>query len=352
MIEELNQRSQQIFRTLVETYLSGGAPVGSKTVAGQLPLNLSAASIRNVLKDLEHLGLLYAPHTSAGRVPTQAGLRMFVDAFLEVGRLGESERRDIEQMISGSGSGNKLEDVLSDAAASLSGLARCAGLVLSPKRDTPLKHVEFVHLGPGQALVVIVGQDGMIENRVITVPLGMTPSSMLMASNYLNSKLFGRTLEEARAGILAELDRKRGELDELTSKLVAAGLASWSGGSRSRGSTQGSALIVRGQANLLEDVHALADLERIRTLFEDLEDKNDLVQLLELARGGEGVRIFIGSENKLFSLSGSSLILAPYHNANEKVVGVLGVIGPTRLNYARIIPMVDYTAKMLGKLLS
>lgn len=346
MIAELNERSRQIFRTLVEAYLTGGGPVGSKTVAGQLPLNLSAASIRNVMKDLEQLGLLYSPHTSAGRAPTQAGLRMFVDAFLEIGNLTLAERREIENMMGG-GPAN-LEDVLNEATVKLSGLAHCAGLVLSPKSEAPLKHIEFVHLGPGQALVVIVGEDSMIENRIITVPLGMTPSTLNQATNYLNARLFGRTLEEARAGILAELEAKRTELDALTSKVVEAGLASWSGANR----PSSGVLIVRGQANLLEDVHALADLERIRTLFEDLENKNDLAHLLELARGGEGVRIFIGSENKLFSLSGSSLIISPYRNESEKVVGVIGVIGPTRMNYARIIPMVDYTARMVGKLLS
>lgn len=350
MIAELNERSRQIFRTLVEAYLTGGGPVGSKTVAGQLPLNLSAASIRNVMKDLEQLGLLYAPHTSAGRVPTQSGLRMFVDAFLEISDLGAAERRDIENMMGGgpAKTAAKIEDVLNEATVKLSGLAHCAGLVLSPKSEAPLKHVEFVHLVPGQALVVIVSEDGMIENRIITVPLGMTPSALMQATNYLSARLMGRTLEEARAGILAELEAKRTELDALTSKVVEAGLASWSGGNR----PSSGALIVRGQANLLEDVHALADLERIRTLFEDLENKNDLVQLLELARGGEGVRIFIGSENKLFSLSGSSLIISPFRNETEKVVGVIGVIGPTRMNYARIIPMVEYTAMTLGKLLS
>jgi len=347
MIPELNERSRQIFRALVEAYLAEGAPIGSRTIAGQLPVSLSTATIRNVLKDLEDMGLLYAPHTSAGRVPTQAGLRIFVDALLEVGNVTASERQQIEALAAAKGT--KLEDVLADATTRLSGLARCAGLVLSPKHEVLLKHIEFVNIGPGQALTIMVGQDGHVENRLISVPLGMTAGALQQASNYLNARLLGRTLEEARGQILAELEARRAELDELTTKVVAAGLAVWGGG-QSR--SNGGSLIVRGHSNLLEDVHALDDLERIRTLFDDLEGKNDLIQLLELARNAEGVRIFIGSENKLFSLSGSSLVLAPYRNKNEQVVGVIGVIGPTRLNYARIIPMVDYTAKIIGQLLS
>jgi len=347
MISELNERSRRIFRALVEAYLAEGMPVGSKSIAAHLPTSLSSATIRHVMKDLEDMGLLYAPHTSAGRIPTQIGLRMFVDALLEIGNVTESEAREIEAMAASQGT--KMEDVLADATARLSGLARCAGLVLSPKHEAPLKHIEFVHIGPGQALTVIVGQDGHVENRLIDVPLGMTGGALQQASNYLNARLLGRTLEEARRQILLELESKRLELDELSAKVVEAGLAIWGGG---HNRNAGASLIVRGHSNLLEDVHALADLERIRTLFEDLEGQNDLIQLLELARNADGVRIFIGSENKLFSLSGSSLVLSPYRNKNEQIVGVIGVIGPTRLNYARIIPMVDYTAKIVGQLLS
>ncbi len=347
MITELNERSRQIFRALVEAYLAEGHPVGSKSIMTQLPTLLSSATIRNVLKDLEDMGLLYAPHTSAGRIPTQTGLRMFVDALLEIGNVTESEAREIEAMAASNGT--TMEDVLADATSRLSGLARCAGLVLSPKHEPLLKHIEFVNIGPGQALTVIVGQDGHVENRLITVPLGMTGGALQQASNYLNSRLLGRTLEEARRHILVELESKRIELDALSARVVEAGLAVWGGG---HNRNAGASLIVRGHSNLLEDVRALEDLERIRTLFEDLEGQQDLIQLLELARNADGVRIFIGSENKLFSLSGSSLVLSPYRNKNEQIVGVIGVIGPTRLNYARIIPMVDYTAKIVGQLLS
>jgi heat-inducible transcriptional repressor len=347
MITELNERSRQIFRALVEAYLAEGTPMGSKSIAAQLPTLLSSATVRNVMKELEDMGLLYAPHTSAGRIPTQTGLRMFVDALLEIGNVTEKEAREIEAMTSARGT--KMEDVLADATSRLSGLARCAGLVLSPKHEPPLRHIEFVNIGPGQALTVIVGQDGHVENRLITVPLGMTAGALQQASNYLNARLLGRTLEEARRQILVELESKRLELDELSAKVVEAGLAVWGGG---HNRNSGASLIVRGHSNLLEDVHAIEDLERIRTLFEDLEGQNDLIQLLELARNADGVRIFIGSENKLFSLSGSSLVLSPYRNKNEQIVGVIGVIGPTRLNYARIIPMVDYTARIVGQLLS
>lgn len=347
MITELNERSRQIFRALVEAYLAEGAPVGSKSITTQLPTLLSSATIRNVMRDLEAMGLLYSPHTSAGRIPTQTGLRMFVDGLLEIGNVTETEAREIEAMANAHGS--KMEDVLAEATSRLSGLARCAGLVLSPKHEPQLKHIEFVHIGPGQALTVIVGQDGQVENRLITVPLGMTAGALQQAGNYLNARLLGRTLEEARRQILHELESKRLELDELSRKVVEAGLAVWGGG---HNRVAGASLIVRGHSNLLDDVNAIEDLERIRSLFEDLEGQQDLIQLLELARNADGVRIFIGSENKLFSLSGSSLVLSPYRNKNEQIVGVIGVIGPTRLNYARIIPMVDYTAKIVGQLLS
>ncbi|MFZ5914533.1 MAG: heat-inducible transcriptional repressor HrcA [Pseudomonadota bacterium] len=347
MISELNERSRQIFRALVEAYLAEGVPVGSKSIAAQLPAVLSSATIRNVMKDLEDMGLLYSPHTSAGRMPTQAGLRMFVDALLEVGNVTEAEAREIEAMAMARGA--KPEEVLSDATSRLSGLARCAGLVLSPKQEIVLKHIEFVLISPGQALTIIVGQDGQVENRLITVPMGMTAGALQQAANYLNARLLGRTLEEARRQVQTELEAKRTELDTLSASAVEAGLAIWGGG---HNNPEGPSLIVRGHANLLEDVRALEDLERIRRLFDDLESKSDLIHLLELARNAEGVRIFIGSENKLFSLSGSSLVLSPYRNKGGQIVGVIGVIGPTRLNYARIIPMVDYTARVIGQLLS
>ena len=343
----LGDRPREVFRHLVEAFISSGEPVGSRTLSQRLPLTLSPASIRNVMADLESMGLLYAPHTSAGRAPTEKGLRLFVDGLLEVGELAPDERASIEARMSGSG--RAIEDVLTQATSLLSGLSNCAGLLVSTKQDSPLKHIEFTAIAPGKALVVMVSEDGQVENRLIDTPLGLPGSAMSEASNYLNARLRGRTLDSARAEVLAELEGERAELDTLTAKIVAEGLATLSLPD-SRNSDE-KVLIVRGTSHLLDSVDAQADIERIRTLFDDIERKNDLIRLLELAQDGAGVRIFIGSENRLFSLSGSSIIAAPYANSAGKVVGVIGVLGPTRLNYGRIIPMVDHTAKVVGRLL-
>ena len=330
----------------MEAFLTSGEPVGSRTLSQRLPLALSPASIRNVMADLEMMGLLYAPHTSAGRVPTERGLRLFVDGLLEIGELAPDERVAIEARMTG---GRQIEDMLIQATQSLAGLSRCAGLVVTTKQDTALKHVEFVAVRPGKALVIMVSEDGQVENRVIDTPPGLPVSALVEASNYLNARLTGRTIDAARAEIIAELESERAMLDTLTAKVVAEGLATLSGLSAA---ADEKVLIVRGQSHLLDSVEAQADIERVRTLFEDIERKNDLIRLLELAREGDGVRIFIGSENRLFSLSGSSIVAAPYANAAGKIVGVIGVLGPTRLNYGRIIPMVDHTAKVIGRLLA
>ncbi len=343
MIQELNERSREVFRRLVEAYVETGQPVGSRFLAKRLDAKLSPASIRNVMADLEAAGLLYAPHTSAGRLPTDAGLRIFVDGLLELGNLTAAERASIEGRCSGSG--RSLPDLLLEASTMLSGLSHCAGLVLAPKADAALKHIEFVPLAPGRALVVTVSESGLVENRIIELPAAMTSASLTEASNYLSSRLKGRTMAQARDGVLEELAQHRVELDALTERVIAAGLAIWGGGD---GPTT---LIVSGRSNLLDDVHALADLERIRRLFDELEGKQDLLRLMELTQSAEGVQIFIGAENNLFSLSGCSLVVAPYQNSQQKIVGAIGVIGPTRLNYARIIPMVDYTAQMIGRLI-
>lgn len=345
-LKNLNERSREIFRRIVETYLATGEPVGSRNLARVLPTTLSPASIRNVMSDLEHLGLIFAPHTSAGRMPTQQGLRLFVDGLLEVGELTPDERREIEAQIKVR-QNNSFEQVLNEAGEMISGLSHCAGVVLAEKMVGRLKHIEFVLLEPGRALVVLVGEDNNVENRVISVPPGLPPSSLTEAANYLNANIRGLSIGEARQRIESELVTARAELDDLTRKVIQAGLAEWSGTMDDRKS-----LIVRGQSNLLTDVNAGEDLERIRRLFDDLEAKSDLIQLLGLAERADGVRIFIGSENKLFSMSGSSLVVAPFQDHSRKIVGVLGVIGPTRLNYARIIPMVDYTARLVGRLLT
>jgi heat-inducible transcriptional repressor len=344
-LRQLNERSREIFKRIVETYLSTGEPVGSRNLSRTLPMTLSPASVRNVMSDLESLGLIYAPHTSAGRLPTQSGLRLFIDGLLEVGDISLEERSQIESRIAGSGRRRAIEDLLGEAGEMLSGLSRCAGVVLVDKQSKRLKQVEFVNLGQGRALAVLVGEDGDVENRIIALPEGLPLSSLHEASNYINARIAGLTLAEARARIEKEIEERRAQLDELTASIVTEGLATWSGDDDGHKS-----LIVCGRAHLLEDVKVMEDLERVRLLFEDLDTKTDLIQLLGLAERAEGVRIFIGSENKLFSLSGSALIVSPFEDTEQKIVGVLGVIGPTRLNYARIIPMVDYTAKLLGRL--
>lgn len=345
-LSSLNTRSREIFRSIVDSYLATGEPVGSRHLSRLLPITLSPASIRNVMQDLEELGLVYAPHTSAGRLPTELGLRFFVDAMLEFGAPSDEERQRIEAEVKAASQDRTLEGVLSEASSLLSGLTRGAGVVLTTKENVRLKHIEFVRLDVDRALAVLVSEDGAVENRILPIPPGLPASALVEASNYLNARLRGRTLGEVREEIETARLQAEAELGELTARLVDAGLASWAG---LKGESQ--QLIVRGQANLLEDLRAAEDLERIRLLFADLETKKDVIDLLARAETGEGVRIFIGSENKLFSLSGSSTIAVPFRDASQRIVGVLGVIGPTRLNYARIVPMVDYTAKVVGRVM-
>ncbi|HWK44990.1 MAG TPA: heat-inducible transcriptional repressor HrcA [Stellaceae bacterium] len=342
-IGELNDRSRDIFRHIVDAYVQTGEPIGSRTLSRRLESGLSPATIRNVMADLEEAGLLFAPHTSAGRLPTDAGLRLFVDGLLEVGRLSADERSSIDARCAATG--KSVAQALDEATQALSGLSHCAGLVLAPKTERSLKHLEFVHLGPGRALVVMVTEDGLVENRVIEVPLGLPASALVSASNYLNGRLIGRTLDEAKLELAGDLETNRAQVDELTARLVEQGLATWAGGEA------GGSLIVRGQANLLDDITAIEDLERVRALFEILETKESMLRLIEAAKRGEGVQIFIGSANSLFGVAGCSMVIAPYLNSREQIVGAIGVIGPTRINYARIIPMVDYTAKVIGRLI-
>lgn len=340
---ELDARARDIFRRVVESYLETGEPVGSRTIS-KGGVALSPASIRNTMQDLAQLGLLDAPHTSAGRMPTHAGLRMFVDGFLEVGDIAEAEKRAIEARLAVKG--RSFEEALAEASAVLSGLAGGAGIVVTPVREGGVKHVEFVPLGGGQVLAVMVFEDGQVENRLMRQPPGVTPSALQEASNFLNARLRGRTLSEARVEMGAELDSARRQLDETAARLVEEGLAAWSGGEGDARS-----LIVRGQANLLADARAREDIDRVRQLFDDLEQKGQLIGLLDDVRDAEGVRIYIGAETRLFSLSGSSVIAAPYMTGRQKVLGAIGVIGPARLNYARVIPLVDYTARVLGRMM-
>lgn len=345
-LAQLNERSRDIFRQIVESYLATGEPVGSRNLSRILPMTLSPASVRNVMSDLEQLGLVYAPHTSAGRLPTEMGLRFFVDALMQIGDLTEQDRRAIEAQVAAAGHPKSVEAVLTEASGLLSGLSRAAGVVLTSKANPRLKHIEFVRLEPERALVILVGEDGQVENRVLHTPIGLPTSALIEAGNFLNARIRGHTLDEVKAEMQRTLTEGQAELDQLTTRIVADGLASWSGGESDE-----RKLIVRGQAHLLDDLKAVADLERVRLLFDDLETRREVIDLLGRAEQAEGVRVFIGSENKLFSLSGSSTIVAPYHDASGHIVGVLGVIGPTRLNYARIVPMVDYTAKIVSKLL-
>ncbi|MBT3908810.1 MAG: heat-inducible transcriptional repressor HrcA [Rhodospirillaceae bacterium] len=351
MITELNERSREVFRLIVDAYVETGEPVGSRAIARRLGAKLSPATVRNVMADLEDSGLLFAPHTSAGRLPTDAGLRLFVDGLLEIGNLSAEERESIKGQCAGSS--NSLDGLLEEATAALSGLTGCASLVLAPKTESPLKHIEFVNLSPGRSLVVLVTESGIVENRIIQTPEHLPPSSLVKASNFLSAKLVGRTIPEAYDEIMTELDQARTEIDALTSRVVESGLAVWSGDANieAASAAQSGSLIVRGQAHLLEDVSAMADLERIRALFSALETKEEILKLLSLADTAEGVQIFIGADNALFSLAGVSMVCDSFKTTNEQIVGAIGVVGPTRMNYARIIPMVDYTAKLIGRLM-
>ena len=344
----LDPRAATVLREIVEQYVATGEPVGSRTLSRRLPMALSPATIRNVMADLTDAGLLFSPHTSAGRLPTDRGLRLFVDGLLQTGSLAEEEREAISRKLEARG--RSLEDTLADASAMLGGLAGAAGLVLAPKSDGAVRHIDFVPLGPGRALVILVSADGQVENRVIETPPGLPLSALTEAANYLNARLLGRSLaerslSELRRTVGADMAEDRTQLDALTSQVVEAGLATWTGEGR------GGSLIVRGQARLLSEVTQIESLGAIQTLFERLEQQETMLRLLELAESSDGVRIFIGAESGLFGASGVSMVVAPARNGADRIVGAIGVIGPTRINYGRIIPVVDYTARVIGRLL-
>ena len=346
-IQHLDNRSRDVFRRLVEAYLETGEPIGSRTLSRNLETAVSPATIRNTMQDLEHLGLLDSPHVSAGRIPTQLGLRLFLDGFLEIGELATDARTEIERNLQ-SEKDRSIGAILDRAGGLLSGLTQGASLVLAPKSEAQIRHIEFVTLAPDRALVVMVFADGTVENRLFAPPVGMTPSAMREAANFLNAILEGHTLSEMRSVVSHEIEQHRQELDQLATTLIDAGIAVWS----DPGPGEDARLIVRGRANLLDEDTEAQDLERIRSLFDDLERKRDLINLLDLTETGDGVRVFIGSENKLFSLSGSSLVVSPYMNAERRIIGAVGVIGPTRQNYGKIVPIVDYTAQLVGRLIS
>lgn len=345
ILSDMNDRTREVFRLVVEQYLSSGGPVGSRTLTRTLTEKVSAATVRNVMQDLEYLGLLDSPHVSAGRVPTQLGLRMFVDSLLEIGSVAPEDQEKIDATMGGNDP--DVSTLLDQVGAALSGITRGASLVFAPKREAPIRHIEFVSLAPDRALVVLVFADGQVENRIFTPPPGQTPSSMREAANFLNALAEGRTLTDLRRSIAKEIAQRRQEIDVLARDLVESGIALWENAGESS-----ERLLVRGRSNLIEGVSDASEIDRIRSLFDDLERKRDIAEFLGLAETGEGVRIFIGSENKLFSLSGSSLVVSPYMNADRKIIGAVGVIGPTRLNYGRIVPIVDYTAQLVGRLVS
>ena len=345
ILTEMNDRSREVFRRVVEGYLETGSPMGSRTLTRSLSEKVSAATIRNVMQDLEFLGLLDSPHVSAGRIPTELGLRMFVDGLLEVGSLTEADREKLDATVGGNDAdvSHKLDRI----GSALSGVTQGASLVLSPKHEAPIRHIEFVSLSPTRALAVLVFADGHVENRIFSPPMGQTPSSMREAANFLNALAEGKTVSELKRIMQTEVQARRQEIDQLARDLIESGAAIWE-----NEGDQSERLIVRGRSHLLDSGGESEELERIRRLFDDLERKRDITEFLELTEEGEGVRIFIGSENKLFSLSGSSLVVSPYMNADRKIIGAVGVIGPTRLNYGRIVPIVDYTAQLVGKLIS
>lgn len=342
MIQELDQRARAIFRQIVEAYLSTGEPVGSRTLSRQLTESLSPASIRNVMADLEESGLLYAPHTSAGRLPTEMGLKLFVDGLLEIGTLSDSDRKEIE--ISCHATGKSLPEALGEVSSLLSGLSSCASVIVTPALERPLKHIEFVPLKPGRALVVLVTDDGQVENRVVDVPMEVPAATLVTAGNFLSARLVGRTLAQAQQVIATELVTRKHELDELTQKVISAGVGVWSEG--------GGQLIVRGQGQLLNNISAIEDLERIRSLFTTLETYENMERLVSATRQADGVKVFIGSQSGLFQHAGCAMVVSPLQGANKNVIGAIGVIGPARLNYARIVPLVDYTARMLRQVVN
>ena len=344
-LQDMTERNREVFRALVESFLSNGAPVGSRTLSRDLESRISAATVRNVMQDLEFLGLLESPHVSSGRVPTEVGLRLFVDELLEVKQIEDAEKEHLRAAAS-DGSGD-VQGLLDRVGSVLSRLTNGASLVLTPKAEAPIKHVEFVSLSPDRALVVLVTEDGKVENRMFSPPAGQTPSAMREAANFINAIARGRTISELLDSVSVEVERRRNEVDSVAQRLVEQGLAVWE--ARSGGNER---LIVRGRANLLKDSEAANDFERFGELLNDLERKRDIVEFLELVEEGEGVRIFIGSENKLFSLSGSTLVISPYMGPDEKIIGAIGVIGPTRLNYGRVVPIVDYTAQLVGRMVT
>lgn len=343
MIAELNERSREIFRRIVDSWLDSGEPVGSRTLSLSGTIGLSSASIRSVMAELESAGLLYAPHPSAGRLPTQRGLRLYVDGLMQIGDLSSEERRRIDAECRARGLSS--EQMLGKASALLSGLSSCAGMVVAPRTDKPVKQMQFLRLDPARALVILVFTDGTVENRVMDIGTDLPDSALESAGNFISARLTGRALDQAVTEIEHEISEKRARLDALTEDLVRRGLALSPG-------RDANHIVIRGQSRLLDDVRAIEDLEKARHLLELLEESSTALRILDAAREAEGVRIFIGTENRVFEHAGWSMVVAPYRGRERAIVGAIGVIGPSRINYGRIIPIVDYTARVLEHMAS
>lgn len=345
---QLSSRSKEIFSALVDAYIETGEAVGSRLLAKRAPCALSSATIRNIMADLEEAGLLYAPHTSAGRIPTEAGLSFFVDSLLECSDFEDDtaiEHTLEERLSEEAASGGEVDEVLEQATALLSGLSQYAGIVLSPKTDSILKRIEFVTLSPTQLLVVILSNTGHVENRLIPYDRNLTPEQLKQLSNYLSTYLEGKTLVEGLAWVQAELKKQQHRFTKEATRLVQQGLETWSRAHKP------SSLILKGQANLLDAVEERNELDPIRNLFEAIETKQTMVHLLEATSNAEGIQVFIGSENPNFNVAGCSLVAASYRSADNRIVGALGVIGPSNMHYRQVIPLVSCTAKVINRLL-
>jgi heat-inducible transcriptional repressor len=336
----LDVRSRRLLRTLIAQYITEGQPVGSRTLAKSSGLDVSPATIRNIMADLEEAGLVAAPHTSAGRVPTSQGYRVFVDSLLEMRPLGEPEVDQLRRELPTDAS---TPDLLGSATSLLSEMTHFVGVVSVPRREEfPFRHIDFVALDGNRVLVILVFTDGQVQNRVIATQHAYNASELEQVANYLNVNFAGMRIDEIRARLLLEMRDERARLNSLLSAAVEVAEQAFQG-------SAGNDMLVAGQTNLMgkQDV---ADVDRLRELFEAFQRKRDLLQLLERCSHAEGVRLFIGEESGFAALDTYSLVTAPY-GVGGRVLGVLGVIGPTRMAYERVIPVVQATAQIISSAL-
>jgi len=341
---ELSDRSKQIFKGVIESYLDSGEPVGSEALSKKLGINISTSTIRSIMANLQKEGLLFAPHISAGRLPTDKGMRYFVDGVLEFGRLSKSERETIKNQCRSKGI--SFEDVLDEASKILSSLSNCAGFVVAPKYQNKIKHIEFIRLSSNQIMSIVANENGLVENRILDSNNSYSENTLKQVSNYLNSKFSGKTIDEIKKIISNEIENSQLELNTLSKKLVKEGIIELVPNS------EAPYIFLHGQSSLLEDNIVTKDLDQMRNIFDDIENKSNFLSVLESTNKGKGVQIYIGAQNFLFNHSGLSMIMAPYINNEQKIIGAIGVLGPMRINYARIVPLVDYTSKVIGRILS